>query len=222
MAMIAPNRLSDVFARDDLGSPKGRQVGVSNALQMLESFRPSVCPERPEDLELADDLLRLAAAKSARGNRLTKVEKESLALLGTWRAAVRKTEAYNAGNLIMLLGVINVLEAGVARYVAEQERLRKSGVASDDSRVAEAEAKRAKRQTEADRVRQFLVTHYRAELPRPAPKSFTDWAEKWADKYSQNREVLPLALRTMDDSDLAVIVAASVVDPPAEGDHDAF
>ena len=128
-----------------------------------------------------DTQLREAAAKKHRGGRLTKVEGEALRLLGSWRGAVRRIEVASAGNLLMLLGVVNVLEA------------------SD-------------RQGDADTVREFLVTHYGAGLPSPpAPRSATDWAERWADRHSQNRQVLPLALRTMSEDDLTL-----PVQPPKE------
>ena len=76
----------------------------------------------------------------------------------------------------MLLGVVNVLEA------------------SD-------------RQGDADTVRVFLVDHYGAMLPGPpSPSSNTIWADRWADRHSQNRQMLPLALRTMSEDDLTVSI----------------
>jgi hypothetical protein len=149
-------------------------MSADNVLRTLVNYVPGSFPERPAELGLEDTQLRKAAAKRHRGGRLTKVDAEALRLLGSWRAAVRRIEQVSTGNLIMLLGVVNVLEA------------------SD-------------RQGDADMVREFLARHYGAVLPGPpAPRSATDWAERWADRHSQNRQVLPLALRTMSEDDLTV------------------
>jgi hypothetical protein len=151
-----------------------RLLSADNVLRTLVNYVPGTFPERPADLELGDTQLREAAAKKHRGGRLTKVEIEALRLLGSWRAAVRRIEQVSVGNLLMLLGVVNMLEA-------------------------------ADRQGDADTVREFMVCHYGAVLPGPpAPRSHTDWAERWADRHSQNRQVLPLALRTMSEDDLTV------------------
>jgi hypothetical protein len=182
MPTIGPSRPSNNSGGSKwAGIPIGieARLGVAaNVLRTLSVYTPGVFPERPEELELGDRQLREAAAKKAHGGRLTKAEKEALTLLGSWRAAVRRIEAVSAGNLMMLLGVVNVLEA-------------------------------TDRQPEADTVREFLVTHYGAQLPAtPAPHSHTDWADRWADRHSQNRQLLPLALRTMSEDDLTVVPAA--------------
>lgn len=155
-------------------SAEGRVYQLHLVLRSLESYAPAEPPGRPADLELSDQGLREASAKKRRGGRLTKAEKDALSLLGTWRGAVRRIEVADAGNLIMLLGLLNVAEA--------------AGLTS-----------------EASQLREFALARYKAPIPGPpAPSAVSQWAERWSDYYSQNRRVLPLALRTLADVDVVV------------------
>jgi len=161
-------------------SGKARLKVSEDVLRRLDDYGPGVLPGRPEAIDLSDFELRAASAKGRRGAKLVKKEREALALFGTWRATVRRIEAVGSGNLTMLLGLLNVCEA-------------------------------ADRGEDAQRLRRFMLERYGASIPGPpAPYANTDWAERWADRYSQNREVLPLAMRTMDESDLVV------ADPPTK------
>jgi hypothetical protein len=45
-------------------------------------------------------------------------------------------------------------------------------------------------------IREFIRQHWRASLPEPVPSSGR-WVYGWAQRFSQNRTVLPLWLRTM-------------------------
>ncbi len=50
---------------------------------------------------------------------------------------------------------------------------------------------------EAEQVRMFIGQRYSCRLPVPCPDAFTGWIRIWADRFSQNRELLPLNLRRM-------------------------
>jgi len=115
---------------------------------------------------LSDAELAEAARKLDRTGKASNAEKEALQLYGSWRAAVFKVEAESAGNLIMLLSLLNLLEA-------------------QDS-------------DECGKIRDFVREKYNAPISGPpAPYATTQFAENWASRYAEQRDVLPMHLRNL-------------------------
>jgi hypothetical protein len=50
---------------------------------------------------------------------------------------------------------------------------------------------------QAEEVRAFIERQYRCRLPVPCPDAHTDWVRRYAERFGQNRELLPLHLRRM-------------------------
>lgn len=50
---------------------------------------------------------------------------------------------------------------------------------------------------EAEQVRAFIGRRYSCRLPVPCPEAFAGWVRVWAERFSQNRDLLPLNLRRM-------------------------
>lgn len=171
-------------------SPANRLKTAAYVLQNLEQYAPRKAPERPEALELSDAALVEAARKLDRTGKVNNAEMEALRLYGSWRSAVFKIEAESAGNLIMLLSLLNLLE--------EQER------------------------PEATRIRDFLLARYNAPISGPpAPWATSQLAENWAARYAQQRDVLPLSLRSLSSAKSASIAPRTRPEIPQQEDDDA-
>lgn len=159
-------------------------------LGMIEQYAPKTAPGRPLALERNDDELRELIVKADRGRKITKADRESLVLLSKWKLAVRNVEMYSCGNLILLLGCMNTLDA-YDRY------------------------------EESQRIRNFLSEKYGAELPGPpAPGVCSMWGEAWASRHSQQRDVLPMILRSAGE--LKVKPIRVVPEQKAEEDDGSF
>ena len=50
---------------------------------------------------------------------------------------------------------------------------------------------------QAAQVRAFILDRYGCKLPEPCPHAFTDWVREYANRFAQNRTLLPLHLRKM-------------------------
>lgn len=50
--------------------------------------------------------------------------------------------------------------------------------------------------SEARTIRSFIREHWRCSLPEPVPQNRA-WIERWATRFAQNRQILPLYMRTM-------------------------
>lgn len=171
MPTIEPRRVSRrsngaSFAGIDI-SPEALLANAQNVAKRLGDYSRKPAPERPEALEMTDEALREAARKSERKARVTKAEHDALVLFATWRAAVFRVEEEMRGNLMLLLGCLNRLEAIEGTEAAVRQ------------------------------IRDFLKVSYQAWVPEPAPWACSDWAERWSARYAQQRNVLPLSLRSL-------------------------
>lgn len=174
-----PSRLADFGSLSP--TRENRLKAARNVVSKLNDYGMVRAPERPEDLELGDAELCDAARKRRSGSKLTKVQRESLALFGVWRAAVFRAEDESAGNMLLLLGLLNFLEP------------------QDGDGYERAIAK----------IREFLRSEFRAEVPGPpAPLATGAWAQAWASRYSEQRTVLSLAMRRLDGRGFARIEAS--------------
>ena len=170
MPIIGPRNESRGFGSNRFAgfdtSPEARIKSATYVLTHLSEYVPKAAPERPEALDLSDTELAEAARKLDRTGKASNAEKEALQLYGSWRAAVFKIEAESAGNLIMLLSLLNLLE-------------------SQDS-------------DECGKIRDFVREQYHAPISGPpAPYATTQFAENWASRYAEQRNVLPMHLRNL-------------------------
>lgn len=177
MAILAPRRASRTSRGANFAgieiTPEALLENAQSVSTRLAEYAKRPAPERPEALDVTDEFLREAARKSERKARMTKAEQDALALFGTWRAAVFKIEEENRGSLLMLLGCLNRLEATEG---ADQA---------------------------ARKIREYILTEYRATLPEPAPWACSNWGENWSARYAQQRNVLQLALRSLTSGSVA-------------------
>lgn len=194
MPIIEPKRKSGTLPEGNLGNlfasvAANRMKTASDVVVRLKEYAPKRAPERPVLIEKSDGELHDLMIRSERGQKISKADRETLRLLGNWRSAVRNVEMVSCGNLILLLGVLNMLE-------------------SDDSTLAEAV-----------KVRRFLEDEYGAHLPGPpAPSANSNWSEWWASRNSQQRDILPLSLRTTADAKVGLNISKPVTTEEEEDD----
>jgi hypothetical protein len=87
------------------------QEQVANGvLSDLSKWGPGEWPARPAVLTWDDGQIVDAHRKNEHGGKLTKDERAQLSFFGSWRGAIFKMEADNAGKIQVLLRVANFLE----------------------------------------------------------------------------------------------------------------
>jgi hypothetical protein len=129
----------------------------------LKSYVPGSIPQRPEVLTYDDGQIYDARHKHDRGLKLSKEARAQLSYLSMWRMAVYREEQKRTGNLILLLGCIECLEA------------------EDEYEGAKV-------------IRAFVREHYKVATPDVVSSSW-HMRVRWANRYSQDRDVLPIHLR---------------------------
>lgn len=185
MPMVSPSRRSD---HSEGRQPQPfRQLDQAaleqNADELLASIQQGSrywkwpeWPERPENLQ-TDQELWTAYRRQERGEKISREDREQLALLASWRSAIRKIETRTVTSLQTMCGCLWTLENAV--------------------RIEEGEPPRYTRGEDADRLREHIRQQFRALLPNPVPEPGSAWVRGWCLRFGRNWELLPLHLRSM-------------------------
>lgn len=165
MPTIAPSERSQRLSAIYQPDPAGLAKLDSDVLGNLENWRPAEFPDRPATLTLTNDEIVDGLKARRRGANVSAETQAQLVMFGAWRAAVWRTELGNSGRLLVLLGVLDRL-------------------ASDEKSDVEV----------LHRVEEFVSEWYNG-LRVTYPIPYGQWRQRTAERYAENRALLPLGLR---------------------------
>lgn len=111
MPILKPSERSNLSPLGPTLSLDDRVAHADEVLRMLDSYLPKEFPERPEILTYDDGQLVSSYKANERGDKLGREAKEQLRYFATWRNAVWLIEGKHQGNLTLLIGTVETLEA---------------------------------------------------------------------------------------------------------------